>query len=472
MAILLVPLFFINVKDSHDWGDDFAQYLIQARNIVEGKAQTDNGLLFSKEDPAYAIEAYPVGFPLIITPVYIFFKLNILPYCVLFSFILFAAGIFSFEFFRKRTNNIIAILITLLFCYNVHTLELKKQILSEISFTSLLLFIFLWFESNFYRKDKSWIITGILLAFLISIRLAGLALIAAYLIYSLNNLRLRNDSENIKKKLYSLLTALLAFFLFNGILFPIKAGGLFSFYYDAFSSHELQFTNNVNFYYIVSEYLFPFHGSWIPSPWIFLPLIGWLIRLIKKPSICEYFFPLYLLLIIFYPYSNAGLRFLIPVLPFLVFYTAYFINVIFQRLGENSFWISAVILTIPLTSYYRPIHAAIKSRANIEDGPQLKVAVELFNFIKTTPKESAIVFCKARAMTLYSGHPALYTAKNQSDEDTFEQFHRYDKLYLVIAKVTPDNEIYDPKLLNYISIYKDQYEHIWANERFNVYKQR
>ena len=41
---LLLPLFYINVKDSHDWGDDFAQYFIQARNILEGRPQTDNGL--------------------------------------------------------------------------------------------------------------------------------------------------------------------------------------------------------------------------------------------------------------------------------------------------------------------------------------------------------------------------------------------------------------------------------------------
>ena len=112
-AILLLPLFFINVKDSHDWGDDFAQYLLQARNIVDGRPQTDNGLLVNIKDPVYAIEAYPVGFPLLISPIYNFSKLSIFPYCILISLILFICGILCFEFFRKRTGEFTSLILTL-----------------------------------------------------------------------------------------------------------------------------------------------------------------------------------------------------------------------------------------------------------------------------------------------------------------------------------------------------------------------
>ena len=82
-----------------------------------------------------------------------------------------------------------------------------------------------------------------------------------------------------------------------------------------------------------------------------------------------------------------------------------------------------------------------------------------------------MVFCKARAISLYSNHHALYTAKDQTKEETYIQFHRYKELYLIIAKVPADNEIYDPKLLDFISTYKKEYEKIWENEHFNIYKQ-
>ena len=74
--LFLLPLLYINAKDCHDWGDDFAQYFLQARNIVENRPQTDNGLVFDKVDGDFALHAYPAEFPLIICPFYYFFQLS------------------------------------------------------------------------------------------------------------------------------------------------------------------------------------------------------------------------------------------------------------------------------------------------------------------------------------------------------------------------------------------------------------
>ena len=475
-AILLLPLFFINVKDSHDWGDDFAQYLLQARNIVDGRPQTDNGLLVNIKDPVYAIEAYPVGFPLLISPIYNFSKLSIFPYCILISLILFICGILCFEFFRKRTGEFTSLILTLLFCYNANIIDLKKQILSEIPFTCLLMFLLLWPELNAYKKKYSWIITGILLSYLISIRLAGLAAVVAFALFELNKVRLKIDlkerSDQIVKLLFSLLATFFFFILMNHIWFPIKAGGLLSFYSSAFVSHDIQAANNLSFYYIVSEFLFPFYGKWVPSFWILIAISGWLIRSIKTPSFSEYFFPIYSILIIFYPYSNAGLRFLLPILPLLLFYSGYFICWSFGFFGEKTKWISTGILVVALSAYLTPLKGIISTQLTIEDGPEQKESIELFNYLKTKQPTSAIVFCKARAMSLYSGHSSLYMAKNQSNKEAFVQFHRYNMLYLVVAKVNPENKIYDPRLLNFISTYKENYEHVWENGHFDVYKQR
>src|SRR5690349_10934268 len=88
LLVCLLPLLFINVKNSHDWGDDFAQYIIQAKNIIENKPQTENGLVFFSGKPLYAIEAYPAGFPCMIAPVYFMYDLQISPYLIFISLIL------------------------------------------------------------------------------------------------------------------------------------------------------------------------------------------------------------------------------------------------------------------------------------------------------------------------------------------------------------------------------------------------
>lgn len=476
LGLLLLPILFINVKDSHDWGDDFAQYLIQARNIVEHRPQTDNGLLISEKDPAYAIEAYPIGFPLLIAPIYKAYKLSVFPYNVFNSIILFCFGFICFEFFRRRMNMFISILLALLFCYNPQTIYLKQQILSEIAFSALFLFTFLWSESKYYHKKYSWIVTGLILCFLVSIRLAGIAALAGLIVFELFKFIKTKKQEvsytRIKYLIFSIVSFVIFFTLLNGILFPVHIGNLFGFYSNAFGRYDIQVLDNFRFYYDISKYLLPFFGKWIPSIWIVLSLAGWIIHLIKYKSLADYIFPFYILIILFYPYSNAGLRFLIPILPLLFFYFGYLIYFSFNSFFKHSETVIALVFVIFLSGYVSPIMGYIHLQSIPEEGPETEMSKELFKFLKTTDTTSAMVFCKARAMSLYSDRSSLYTAKDQTNAETYNQFKRYNPLYLIIANVKPNHELYDRKLLNYISAYKDKYQRVWHNDRFNVYLQK
>ena len=210
-------------------------FTLMKNNGIRNRPQTENGLLFKTEDPAYAIEAYPVGLPLLIAPIYYFAKQNILPYCIFFSFILFITGIFIFEYFRKKTSLIFSFFISLIFCYNIQILELKKQILSEIPFTSILMLFFVWFESVSYQKRYAFIVTAILLSFLISLRLVGIAVILGFIIYSLNQIRIGiNQKENLIKLILTAVCTFLFFIFLNKLLFPIGPGNLVNFYFTSF----------------------------------------------------------------------------------------------------------------------------------------------------------------------------------------------------------------------------------------------
>ena len=70
----------------HVWGDDFAMYLSHARNISEGRAYDDTGLILHEFAPTYSPQNYPPGFPLVLAPVYSitgldFYKLKIFIIC-------------------------------------------------------------------------------------------------------------------------------------------------------------------------------------------------------------------------------------------------------------------------------------------------------------------------------------------------------------------------------------------------------
>lgn len=472
LALLLIPLFFINVKDSHDWGDDFAQYLIQAKNIVEKKPQTENGLLFDSNTSAYAIEAYPVGLPLLIAPIYYFAKLDIQPYCIFFSFALFITGIICFEYFRKKTSFILSVFLTLIFCYNFQILELKKQILSEIPFTCILLLLFVWTEFAHYKKKYSFIVTAILLSFLISLRLAGFAAIIGFVFYSLNQIQKNINRQNNLIRLFLSIAFTFLFFIFlNKFLFPIVPGHLANFYLNSFQTHDLLFLKNAVLYYSVSQYIFPFFGMWIPAVWILFALCGWLIKSIQSASLAEFVFPIYLMVILFYPYGDGGARFLLPILPLLIFYLGYLIKSIFTSLGRNNNLFLTAIYLLLILACASPVWNIINHQGEIEDGPQKGTSEEMFTYIKTLPSNSVFVFCRARAFSLYTGRKVLYTIRDQSSGKTFDQFQHYKSIYLIAPKNNSSSSLKDIGLENLLRNHQEQYENIWENEAFEIYRQ-
>lgn len=60
----------MTIRPGQPWGDDFAMYILHAKNIASGKAYTDTGYI---PNPGYAVlgpAAYPPLFPLVLSPVY------------------------------------------------------------------------------------------------------------------------------------------------------------------------------------------------------------------------------------------------------------------------------------------------------------------------------------------------------------------------------------------------------------------
>lgn len=474
LIILLLPLFFINVKDSHDWGDDFAQYLIQSKNIIEFLPQNENGIIKQKDAPVYAVEAYPIGFPLLIAPVYFYYDLAIKPYLILIALFLVACGLLCYDYFRKRTGELGALIITLLFCYNPQVIELKKWILSDIPFTcSVLLFLF-WVESDDYKKKYSWLITSAMLAFIVSLRLTGLAFVGGYFIFGIYQALKRTKSEysTILRASLSFILSSTIFILLNQYIFKVDLWNLGDFYINAFDNYRLRISENIGHYYSVTGQLFPFFGLSAFSFWIVPSLFGWIIHLFKKPTLAEFIFPVYVLCILLYPYSDGGARFVIPIFPFLIYYFGYGISTILNYKNNKFSPVALAIYISLLVAYIPNLTQAIKTQNNIEDGPEKETSVELFNFIQSLPNNSVIAFCRARAMHLYTGYKSVYFNHYESPTDIYEHFKIIDNLIVVEPKNAAGNTIFDAKLSEIILGNKENYEVIWENKNFIVYNQK
>src|SRR5271165_3172400 len=75
-AIVLVLLagiacfHFATLTNGHGWGDDFAQYIMHAKNIVEHKPYAQTGYVYNRLAPSVGPRSYPPGFPVLLATVY------------------------------------------------------------------------------------------------------------------------------------------------------------------------------------------------------------------------------------------------------------------------------------------------------------------------------------------------------------------------------------------------------------------
>ena len=197
VAVSCVHLFFINIKDSHDWGDDFAQYIHQAENIVKGIPQTETGYIYNKDYPLYSPPVYFTGFPLLLAPVYAIAGNSIIAFSYLISALLFLSAIIFFRFFNSYFNPLTSYLLVLIIVCNPWILNYKMEIGSDIPFT-FFLFLSILFYLHSKKSMGALILLGVLAGFLISIRNIGIAFALSVVLDELLNIK--KEKENKKRK--------------------------------------------------------------------------------------------------------------------------------------------------------------------------------------------------------------------------------------------------------------------------------
>lgn len=145
--ILFLAVNISTLKDGHNWGDDFAQYIINARNIAEHKPYNEGVML---DNPAIT----PPGYPILLAPLIKFFGVNFkilksinIPFWLLFVWLTYQ---FCFRYLEKET----ALLVSLAFLSSSCFFTLKQNVISDIpflTFSNCAVYFFLKYED--YKKE-------------------------------------------------------------------------------------------------------------------------------------------------------------------------------------------------------------------------------------------------------------------------------------------------------------------------------
>ena len=398
--VLFTLAIFVNLwtlKDGHNWGDDFAQYIINARNIIENKPYASGVMLDNNV-------IYPPGLPLLLAPALKAFGLNFKILKLLNILFWYLSIIFLYFLFLRIEGRPFALMAAVFLAWASFFFVYKQNVLSDIPFflfvCSCLYAFERWGKDTSSRQGRLYFI-----GFLFSIsaalwlRSAGVTLFAAALFCFV--------FINRDKKA---LAAVLTVFIINELLLFFWMGWHPGFWATVGQGPQVFLTHVLNnfatvfrslwFFFcpsqtIFSRYLFNMMDPLIclAAP-VFYAMMTWsFMRGFQKKNLsyleCFSFF--YISLLIFwsgFTMSPDGFtRFVLPLLPF-VFLGSW-------RLLKR--WARVVFLVLLLINLTNVI---INWDFN-DDVFNLPVNSELVNWVKQNMKPNEhFMFWKPRALAL------------------------------------------------------------------------
>lgn len=418
VIIMLIAflLGFLCIDNGHNWSDDFALYIEQCQALLNGDTIT----LLEKNrfamDNSYAHVGpylYPTGFPLLLLPVYAIFGLNfwiLKMYCWLF----FVAALPLIYWIFKQENFLPkqALLATALVGFNYHFIRFADNILSDLPFFFFSCWSVFLIQKQVYKNVFGAIFLGLILFFTYSIRDIGIMLLPCLFLYQFQSAKKEKNGLDIK--------FLLPYFVFILIWFAINYSlpGRADKNFELFANTSISTViNNLYFYgLLVGNYFVIFRGIpiWmqhgISCFFIAIILVGiYKNRPIHLPILAYVGLTLGLY---FLWVSFQGMRFIFPVIPFLIFYLIWGFKTLFQQekiLNAALYLLLAsTIFQGVFTSYF--YYKTDTNEAYTADLQKIYAYIQ-----KELPPDAVIVFHKPRALRLFTGRNAVQKDIEEAD---------------------------------------------------------
>jgi len=444
-------LAWYGLTKGHDWGDDFAAYVMQAESIVRGAPSEFVAVnRYTIEKSMYAIGpvAYPWGFPLLLAPVYGLYGHDIVALKIpgVICYLLFIMTLWYG--FRRRHSVMWSAALACLFAFNPGFHSFMNDVITDIPFLlfSTLSVLMIGKVAADRQRMLSMRADPLLLGFLIAlsffIRTNGILLLVTLCIVHLTRVAKDEISppvpgakgrgrprgivfrlfRNVRDDLWALLSPYICFaacVLAWQCILP--EGG--STYVTQFKGLALSTIRDNALLYVKSPLSFfrvPTAPGAIWAKLMFLasiPLftVGFFRRFDKDGHILVYG-ALTLLLYVFWPYQDE--RFLFPLLPFYISFALTGLEGM-AGAGRRDRRLHVLrALPVIFVIFYFCWHSVASVHRNLLDGrmepsgPYVTTSQELFSYIsRHTDPHHIIVFFKPRAMRLFTGRQSIMTGK-------------------------------------------------------------
>ncbi len=407
----------------HEWGDDFASYIMQAESILDGRMQEfaeHNSFTIFESSNQIGPVAYPWGYPLILTPAYAIKGNN--PLALKIPALFFYAGFIMclHLLMRTRLTQTEGLLVAGLFAFNPLLLGFLDQIASDIPFLFFSTLALLLMVREEKHGAYKYIALGSAIASAFFIRTTGILLLASFFIVQFFNVWGKRANREIFKNIsWSVLIIGATFgllWIIYALLFP---GGGESYFaqYQGFQIKTL--LGHVTSYFQVFGQFFGGQLIWKIIYYVMVAffLMGlWHRR--KEDVLFIIFFLLWMVVLISWP-SWQGARFIFPLLPIFIYFNFQGMKFLLAQLPQtyaqigrwvfHGFWLLIAIIFLFTSSLNA--YSNLKNNRTI-NGPYDSYSKEVYKYIKEkTPADSIIIFFKPRAMRLMTDHDSILSTE-------------------------------------------------------------
>ncbi len=434
ILLCLFPLVFFRVNNFHDWGDDFAQYLLQSKFLA--------GLI--QQMPVADLAGYGpsvkgILFSVLLIPVTFFESQTLLAGKTFISLTLIASGLFTYRYFRISFGIVPSLLVTLFFAYNIHVIRLKDQILPDLLFTGIIMLIL----HEYSKRDLKKLPIMILLVLLTyGLRSAALAVILAMMV-SEWPAKWSMTHPGYRKKM--VLLAVSGMVVIHAAEYLTGSVDTTVAWYTAITLSQLSFAtlaDNWHAYYdafcILFEQEIPAFWNLVLR-WMIITgfLAGYLIRFFNQRGMAEYFLLFYVSMLVVYPYPGEPVRFLVPLIPLILFYLLSCVSMI-TKTPQFSV-VVALLITISQvkTSWIEMNKVPVYATA-------AKPATLMFEQVRTqTLHSDTLATAKPWAMAYFTGRKTVHL----SSEKALAGF--------VVLGLSPDEKKEYNHFSSYIPVYQN-----------------
>ncbi len=479
IGVIIIGFFlsYISLQKGHWWGDDFALYIAQAKAFTENSInELQANQKFTSENSAYVIgpSIYPWGYPVLISPVYNLFGLN-LSALKIFTFVFLSFSLFLvYYLFRKEIGTQIFLFIAI-FSLSPQFYLFKDSILSDIPFMFFALLGLAAIQTFYVKKHilyspiVGYLLTGTALFLAYSVRTIGIALLPTLIACQIYDFSI-NYKFDLKKYVTTNWQSFLTYLV---LFFGLFLYSLYFNYSDASYMSHLEFENfyediqfNI-FYYInlISEFFeVPVLTNISATLWgVYVPFIVYGAYIKRNEDYALILFVIFMLSILIIAPYQGGLRYIFAYLPITFYFLVVGIKKIQNHFTNSSllhFLLVPVLIIFSQSILIQTFNNFNNKEISIE-GPFDKEGEELMNFINSnTLTKDVIIFYKPRALRLLTGRNGFVVKEVSQILD--------GRADILIIQKNAKNDWF-PETDNIKSI-KDKLTIIFENEDFFVYR--